>query len=1560
MAAVTLPATTTLPVPDGLGAAALDNRDPMSQSLPAPPQVHTPPTTDEGSHKDDDAVSSSSLSELGDDIEDEENRMRFEEAARAGAEAEQFSEVKPDRYENGVPIFTPTMEQFKDFQRYVKGVDPYGMQSGIVLIDPPEEWKRERKDLDEIVKTIKIRNPITQEFHGAQGIYTQRNMEKMRSYNLPQWKSLCEQTENQPPAKRGEKRLNADKLLGRGLARSRKTEASATPEASKRASSRAKSIPIKEEPTDHDSTLLAPPTPTSPEVKPAALDHEAGEDEAVSSTADPTPIKAKRGRGRPPGTGRPRGRPPKNGARKEALGINKGSETTVAARRLRNAREAIDEIDEEAFRDFDYRVYDNDQWTPERCDELEEKYWKSLNFSNPMYAADMPGSLFDDDTKEWNVAKLPNLLDLLGQPIPGVNTAYLYLGMWRATFAWHLEDVDLYSINYIHFGAPKQWYSVSQKDAPKFEAAMKSIWSSDAKNCDQFLRHKTYLVSPAILKSKFGVNVNKVVHREGQFIITFPIGYHSGYNLGYNCAESVNFAIENWLQYGKTARKCQCEADSVFIDVEWFIRRMNGEPTPEFEEVEVTDDEDEDEPTDLPTPPSSDRGKIKVPQKRKRASKELGPNKKARKIIKIRKVSKNQPCCLCPNDFSWEELLPTTHGQRAHRTCAMYTPETYIASKDGREMVYNVENISKDRLELKCYECRLKKGSCFQCSSAKCTKSYHATCAMQAGVQVDKGEIAVWHEGVEYRDIGFDWRCRLHRTVKRTRITSELSACNHANSCWQNAEFRRFLFSLKEGDLIQFQATNTDDIEAGLVIAGYEEGQDSVLVKILPDLKQVKEVDPTSILFVDSATSYLQKPSANALDLPEELQGKTASLPESTEKKPSPGDLFAEEPRTEWAEFVSALPLVNKAQKPVDLSQEKQLWIYLGESSSEGKAFYTADPDKPVHDPASNFLDVVAPPKTAMAPPPHPKRQALSASHPRASFTAKSAAMANIRQTVDKQALQSSVLPGTFSGTTQDLTIGSSQIKPIKANQIKRSQYRDIVTGQEARLNEQARIFQRQQAKARQLDAAENPTGSIRHTGIGIDHDAVQRQRHFQQQASQHAKHMKEWSNDPSLPPLKQYEPFPSFTTLDNTGRYGPTMMTSNMRSQQYEYSSDWMNPAAASQSPGFGHPQNSGLNSMLTPQYGRSQSPATSPFPSYVQQSHLQFPYHGSSNHTAAGSSAPSTPYQQSRIETIRAATSQPPPPPPSAEVERQRRISNPAYPFKSPDQIKAQREAEKNSPPGSRPSSSYMIPSPGLHQQHDASASFLQHAGSSTASPSMQPLDPQNPPQFINPNATQISPPGSSAGHRSARGSFSGLGLASSISFPLSHMGLKRSSSMDMMDLDMIHDMAPFPAASINPLQISSYIPKRSIYDPLNTSGHGGMLMLHKPQLPIPKPIQPHSSVIQYPPPPPMADPSLLLVQSLEKRPLGPTGLLINDRPVPKQLSDWVARGGFWARVAGYYIQKHKGMASVYRSPFIAVKDKVGLDSWEGGLAERYYDNLEPQERQRIDAVRDGNAQP
>jgi hypothetical protein len=44
--------------------------------------------------------------------------------------------------------------------------------------------------------------------------------------------------------------------------------------------------------------------------------------------------------------------------------------------------------------------------------------------------------------------------------------------MFDHPVAWHVEDADLYSINYIHFGAPKFWYSVSQKDSSRFERVM--------------------------------------------------------------------------------------------------------------------------------------------------------------------------------------------------------------------------------------------------------------------------------------------------------------------------------------------------------------------------------------------------------------------------------------------------------------------------------------------------------------------------------------------------------------------------------------------------------------------------------------------------------------------------------------------------------------------------------------------------------------------------------------------------------------------------------------------------------------------------------------------------------------------------------------------------------------------------------------------------------------------------------------------------------------------------------------------------------------------------------
>lgn len=49
----------------------------------------------------------------------------------------------------------------------------------------------------------------------------------------------------------------------------------------------------------------------------------------------------------------------------------------------------------------------------------------------------------------------------------------LYIGMLFATFAWHVEDHYLYSINYQHLGAAKTWYGVPGSDADKFEAVVR-------------------------------------------------------------------------------------------------------------------------------------------------------------------------------------------------------------------------------------------------------------------------------------------------------------------------------------------------------------------------------------------------------------------------------------------------------------------------------------------------------------------------------------------------------------------------------------------------------------------------------------------------------------------------------------------------------------------------------------------------------------------------------------------------------------------------------------------------------------------------------------------------------------------------------------------------------------------------------------------------------------------------------------------------------------------------------------------------------------------------------
>ncbi|XP_065100471.1 lysine-specific demethylase 4B isoform X2 [Paramisgurnus dabryanus] len=208
-------------------------------------------------------------------------------------------------------------------------------------------------------------------------------------------------------------------------------------------------------------------------------------------------------------------------------------------------------------------------------DDLERKYWKNLTFVSPIYGADISGSLYDPDIKEWNIAHLDTLLDMVEQEcgivIEGVNTPYLYFGMWKTTFAWHTEDMDLYSINYLHFGQPKSWYAIPPEHGKRLERLAQGFFPGSSQGCDAFLRHKMTLISPSILK-KYSIPFDRVTQEAGEFMITFPYGYHAGFNHGFNCAESTNFATLRWIDYGKMATQCSCRKDMVKISMDVFVR----------------------------------------------------------------------------------------------------------------------------------------------------------------------------------------------------------------------------------------------------------------------------------------------------------------------------------------------------------------------------------------------------------------------------------------------------------------------------------------------------------------------------------------------------------------------------------------------------------------------------------------------------------------------------------------------------------------------------------------------------------------------------------------------------------------------------------------------------------------------------------------------------------------------------------------------------------------------------------------------------------------------------
>lgn len=217
-----------------------------------------------------------------------------------------------------------------------------------------------------------------------------------------------------------------------------------------------------------------------------------------------------------------------------------------------------------------------DQWDP-KLEDIEGEYWRMVEAPSAevevLYGADLEtgvfgsgfpktciqgGSVQDEKYVKsgWNLNNLPRLsgsvLSYESSDISGVLVPWLYVGMCFSSFCWHVEDHHLYSMNYMHWGAPKVWYGVPGENAFELEETMRKHLPELFDEQPDLLHKLVTQLSPSILKAE-GVPVYRCVQNPGEFVLTFPRAYHSGFNCGFNCAEAVNVAPVDWLPYGQNA-----------------------------------------------------------------------------------------------------------------------------------------------------------------------------------------------------------------------------------------------------------------------------------------------------------------------------------------------------------------------------------------------------------------------------------------------------------------------------------------------------------------------------------------------------------------------------------------------------------------------------------------------------------------------------------------------------------------------------------------------------------------------------------------------------------------------------------------------------------------------------------------------------------------------------------------------------------------------------------------------------------------------------------------------
>ncbi|XP_052130838.1 lysine-specific demethylase 4D-like [Frankliniella occidentalis] len=162
---------------------------------------------------------------------------------------------------------------------------------------------------------------------------------------------------------------------------------------------------------------------------------------------------------------------------------------------------------------------------------------------------------------------------------PGINSSYMYFGLKHSFFPIHIEDLSMYSINFLHRrGFPKIWVVVPPTSISKLHHFLSREFAGPAQHrtCIGLLSHKYFVPTPAWLRRN-GIPFKVVVQRNGEGVLVAPNAAHFGFNTGNNCAEATNFASKAYLPYGIVYPKCTCMPGEVHADLTVVIKSQSPE-----------------------------------------------------------------------------------------------------------------------------------------------------------------------------------------------------------------------------------------------------------------------------------------------------------------------------------------------------------------------------------------------------------------------------------------------------------------------------------------------------------------------------------------------------------------------------------------------------------------------------------------------------------------------------------------------------------------------------------------------------------------------------------------------------------------------------------------------------------------------------------------------------------------------------------------------------------------------------------------------------------------------